>query len=247
VTAGLKKTGKELNPSLKVIHPKDKVQYRKAKMQRQITGWRLLTAATLASRYNVGDSSYAEKLNYVKALLPHGRATAHSFAAIAVGACMFVGCARPVAPQATAPAPSPERKLLDGRQALLDALGAQQVFTAPRMVVHVAHVCNLVIAGAVYPVVDLQELVKGAMVPRGVNAILVLDSALHLLRRIEYTTERPLFCRDDRLYVWGDLAIDGVHGEGNEITFGPQAEVAKLVQVEANDVPAPTVGVEPPR
>ncbi len=61
---------KQLNPSLKVIHPKDKVQYRKAKMQRQITGWRLLTAATLASRYNVGDSSYAEKLNYVKALLP---------------------------------------------------------------------------------------------------------------------------------------------------------------------------------
>ena len=47
--------------------------------------------------------------------------------------------------------------------------------------------------------------------------------------------------------MWGDLAIDGVHGEGNEITFGPQAEVAKLVQVEANDVPAPTVGVEPPR
>ncbi|HEX7670193.1 MAG TPA: hypothetical protein VF395_11440 [Polyangiaceae bacterium] len=181
------------------------------------------------------------------AMSVHCRATARSFAAIAIGACMFVGCARPVAPQATAPAPSPERKLLDGRQALLDALGAQQVFTAPRMVVHVAHVCNLVIAGAVYPVVDLQELVKGAMVPRGVNAILVLDSALRLLRRIEYTTERPLFCRNDRLYVWGSLTIDGVHREGNEITFGSQAEVTELVRVEANDVPAPTFGVEPPR
>jgi len=55
---------------LKVIHAKDKVQYRKAKMQRRITGWRLLSAATLAARYNVGDASYAEKLAYVKALLP---------------------------------------------------------------------------------------------------------------------------------------------------------------------------------
>ncbi len=147
----------------------------------------------------------------------HRRATARAFAAAALGACVLATCSRPVAPQATAP--SPEQKVLAGRQALLDALGA-------------AH---------------LQELVKGAMVPRGVNAILVLDSALRLLRRIEYTTERPLFCRDDRLYVWGDLTIDGVHGEGNEITFGSQAEVAKLVQVEANDVPAPTVGVESPR
>ena len=176
-----------------------------------------------------------------------GRAPAHAIVSLALGACLLAACARPVAPQVAAPAPSSEQKVLAGRQALLEALRAEQVFAAARRVAHVAHVCSLAIGGATYPVVDLQELVKGAVVPRGVNAILVLNSDLHLLRRIEYTTERPLFCRDDRLYVWGDLAIDGVRGEGNEITFGPQADVTKLVKVEANDVPAPIVGLEPPR
>jgi hypothetical protein len=85
---------------------------------------------------------------------PHRRATARAFAATALGACVLAACSRPVAPQATAPAPSLEQKVLAGRQALLDALGAAQVFTAPRMVVHVAHVCSLVIGGVVYPVYD---------------------------------------------------------------------------------------------
>jgi hypothetical protein len=154
-----------------------------------------------------------------------------------------------VRPQATAGVVplSPEPKVLAGRQALLVALGAHHVFTPPRLVVHVSHVCNVVIGAAVFPVVDLQELVKGATVPRGVNAILVLDSDLHLVRRIDYTTERPLFCRDDRLYVWGDLAIEGVAGKGNEIALGPRGEIMKLTHIEANDVPAPTVGVQSPR
>ena len=172
-----------------------------------------------------------------------------SIVAITLAACALAACARPVAPQTAAAAQVslPETKVLVGRLALLDALWAQRAFTPPRMVVHVAHVCSLVNDGITYPVVDIQELVRGAVVPRGVNSILVLTSELKLLRRIDYATERPLFCRDNRLYVWGALTIEGVPGEGNEITLGTRGEVTKLAHIEANDVPAPIVGVERPR
>jgi len=159
--------------------------------------------------------------------------------------CLLAACTRSA--QTPVAAPTAEHQVIAGRRVLLEALQAQQLFTAERLVVHVAHVCNLVIGKAVFPVVDLQELVKGVAVPRGVNAILVLNPNLRLLRRIEYATERPLFCRDNRLYVWGDLTIDGVIGEGNELTLGLNGEITKLSQIEANDVPAPAVGHERPR
>ena len=143
----------------------------------------------------------------------------------------------------TAPQPplAPEQAVLEGRQALLAALEAQHAFAASRLVAHVSHVCSLAIGGSDYPVVDLQELVRGVAVPRGANAILILDPHLRLLHRIEYATERPLFCDGNRLYVWGDITVSGLAGEGNEITLGAQGELWALKQVEANDVPAPEV------
>jgi hypothetical protein len=125
------------------------------------------------------------------------------------------------------------------REQLIHQLTAQHIFDADRTVTHVSHVCSLRIAGQWLPVIDLQEAVKGAVTPRGANAILILDPALRLSLRLPYTTERPLFCADNRLYLWGDLQIDGMAGEGNEITFSDGNHVG-LRHVEPNDVPAPS-------
>ncbi|MGD0570791.1 MAG: LysM domain-containing protein [Candidatus Sulfotelmatobacter sp.] len=60
-----------LNPAAKrMIHPKDVLKYRKASIQRVITGWRDFTSMTVvADRYNGGgDPDYAAKLVYVLAL-----------------------------------------------------------------------------------------------------------------------------------------------------------------------------------
>jgi len=129
-------------------------------------------------------------------------------------------------------------KTQETREQLIHQLTVQHVFDTERTVTHVSHVCSLRIAGQWLPVIDLQETVKGAVTPRGANAILILDPALRLSLRLPYTTERPLFCADNRLYVWGDLQIDGVAGDGNELTFSDGSHVG-LRHVEANDLPAP--------
>lgn len=58
------------NPTLHVLHPKDKVKYRKAAIKRVIVGWRAANANSIAARYNGGgDLAYVEKLNYVWPLI----------------------------------------------------------------------------------------------------------------------------------------------------------------------------------
>lgn len=58
----------ELNPEKTLLRPKDKVKFRKAKVERVIVGWRVINATSLAQRYNVGDPSYAAKLTFVMGL-----------------------------------------------------------------------------------------------------------------------------------------------------------------------------------
>jgi hypothetical protein len=132
-----------------------------------------------------------------------------------------------------------------GRSEVLAGLARAHAYDPARAVTHAAHVCTLRIEGAAFPVVDVQEIVHGAQTPRGVNGIVLLDSALRPVWRIEYTTERPLFCIDHRLYVWGDLRIDGVDGEGNELTFSSGGRTVALRHVEANDMPAPSGATGP--
>lgn len=146
---------------------------------------------------------------------------------------------------AAAPRKSRAEELDRVRQTLVRALSAAGAFEPGRRVSHVSHVCSLRIRGRSYPVVELAELVRGAMVPRGVGAILVLDSTLAVVQRIEFVTESPSFCVDNRLYVSGDLRIDGVASEGNELTFEDAASPPVLRHVEANEVPAPRPGSDP--
>jgi hypothetical protein len=63
---------KSMNPqAVAMIKPRQKLKYHKAKMDRVIVRWRLFTAQNIAQRYNVGDPSYAEKLEYlIKEVFP---------------------------------------------------------------------------------------------------------------------------------------------------------------------------------
>ena len=47
------------------IHSKQVLKFRKASIQRVISGWRDFTTGNIASRYNVGDLDYSAKLDYV--------------------------------------------------------------------------------------------------------------------------------------------------------------------------------------
>jgi len=125
------------------------------------------------------------------------------------------------------------------RDRLYSALLENKVLDPDRKVVHLSHTCDLQINGRRYLVVDLQEVVPAARSPRGVNRIVVLDSTFKPLKDIEYGTHRPLFCVDNRLYVYGDLAIDNLAPVGNVLTFSDQGHVVKLSHVEANEYPVP--------
>lgn len=136
-------------------------------------------------------------------------------------------------PTAVAAAQGPQ----PSRESIYNALLKGRMFDPDRRIVHLSHTCNLRIDSRYFPVVDLQELVKGAATPRGVNWIIIFDSALKPVQKIEYTTERPLFCLDNRLYVFGDLAIHATQPEGNVLTFTHMGKNVSVAHLEANDLP----------
>lgn len=67
-------TLKELNPNAKILRPGQVLKYQKASMQKVIVGWKALTTNNIAFYYNVGDSSYAKKLDYALSLIRSGKA-----------------------------------------------------------------------------------------------------------------------------------------------------------------------------
>jgi hypothetical protein len=69
---------------------------------------------------------------------------------------------------------------------------------------------------------------------RLVSSILVFSPSRALLHKIEYTTERPLSCSENHLYVAGELRINGSTG-GNELSFGPGA--AQITQRHVDEPP----------
>jgi hypothetical protein len=149
-------------------------------------------------------------------------------------ACVAFGTAC----QHTSPKPAGGVELDGARRSLVQALRKAQAIDPDRLVSHLSHTCSLEFNGRLFPVVELQELVPGAMTPRGVNTILLLSPELTVLQRINITSERPLFCVANRLYVWGDLQVDELASEGNELTFEEDGLLVSVRHVEAKDVPA---------
>jgi len=131
---------------------------------------------------------------------------------------------------------------LKDRGIVLGALLKSGVFHRDRQLVHLSHVCNLQISGRLFPVVDVMELVRGATTPRGVNRIIILTDKLVPVQTIDYTTQRPLFCQKQRLFVFGDLMIGNVLPEGNVLSFSDNGRVVDVQRVDANELPIPATG-----
>jgi hypothetical protein len=124
-------------------------------------------------------------------------------------------------------------RLEGARGMLAQMVVATNATGSDRSVIHLSNPCSLKIDGASYPVADMLELVKGA--PGRLNSsILVFSPSRALLHKIAYTTERPLSCLENRLYVAGDLSINGGAG-GNELSFGPGG--AQISQRHVDEAP----------
>lgn len=65
----------KLNPHAHTLRPGQVLKYQKASIGKVITSWKLITTSSIATYYNVGDSSYAKKLDYVLPLLRKGTAS----------------------------------------------------------------------------------------------------------------------------------------------------------------------------
>lgn len=53
---------RQLNPKAHVLHPGQEIYYKKASMQKRISGWCIITPQVIADIYNIGDAKYKEKL-----------------------------------------------------------------------------------------------------------------------------------------------------------------------------------------
>lgn len=112
-----------------------------------------------------------------------------------------------------------------------------KVLSKDRRLVHLSHTCNLVIGGRNYPILDIRELVPGAVVPRGYNRIAMLNEGGKVLAVIEYGNARPLFCKADSLFLFGDIAVGNVGPEGNVLTFSADGSVISVGYVDPNHYP----------
>ena len=155
----------------------------------------------------------------------------HLFLSVLAATLLLTGCQ--TAPSSSTSATTRGESRAELRAALLNS----GVVSRDRQLIHLSKVGDLEIDGGTFPVVDIMELVPGTVTPRGFNRIIVLDSALKPVQQIEYTTERPLFCLENRLYLFGDLLIQNILPEGNVLTFTQQGRQVAVSRKDFNDLP----------
>jgi hypothetical protein len=67
-------TMKRLNPTVTILRPGKTVKCQKATVRRVISGWRSISTASIAQRYNGGgDPNYGKKLDYALSLIKQGK------------------------------------------------------------------------------------------------------------------------------------------------------------------------------
>lgn len=133
---------------------------------------------------------------------------------------------------------SKESISLKDREIIFEALNKQGVIREHRTLVHLTHLCDLVIENKKYPVIDIAEYIKGAQVPRGDLNILVLNSDLNLVKKINYDRSiSPLYCVGNKVFLYGDIMVDGLLPEGNILTFSEQGKKVVVSYMNPNDFP----------
>jgi len=74
---------------------------------------------------------------------------------------------------------------------------------------HFSHVCETITdRGDRIYVVDHRTVVSGMASPRGMNYILFFDGEFGFLGKLRYSSSRPLWCHEGKLYLFGDLDGD---------------------------------------
>lgn len=143
----------------------------------------------------------------------------------------------------------PAANLDKARAKIYAALVSGKVLNADRGIARMSHVCSLRVDGRLYPVIDLREVVKRELTADGVNTIVVLSPDLKPVQKINYTTEEPLYCDGNRLYVFGNLTVDGAPGSGNQLTFRERAQAISIEPVNVTKMPTEPSGTRksPPR
>lgn len=130
--------------------------------------------------------------------------------------------------------PTDTRKPLNDQAHLARLVKESEIADSERSLVHLSHTCTLTIDEQIYAVVDIRELVKGAITARGVNQIILLNSEHQLINRIEYGNARPLFCEDNKLYIHGDIIPDGQADGGNVLVFTDSGFVVTAIKEDIN-------------
>ncbi len=134
---------------------------------------------------------------------------------------------------------SKQQTAINDRLAIYHALKIQNVFNKDRKLVHLTHACNLVIDNTIFHVTNIIEHVVGAQAPRGIARIFVLDSELTLKKQIAYDgVSYPLYCKDNNLYLFGYITIDGLLPEGNVLSFSNEGTNVTVKAIETNDFPS---------
>ncbi|HWV15831.1 MAG TPA: hypothetical protein VN030_10410 [Cellvibrio sp.] len=155
---------------------------------------------------------------------------------LASSAVMFalLGCDTSLQPSSTTANPAMGTADFADQSRLVKLVLETGIAEPDRSLVHLSHICNLTIDQQTYAAIDMRELVKGAIVPRGVNQIIVLNPGQQLLQRIEYGQSHPLFCEKNKLYLYDNITLDGSTEEGNVLTFTDSGFKVTLSQEDLN-------------
>lgn len=120
-------------------------------------------------------------------------------------------------------------------QQVRPALLRQQLIDPARALVHLSHSCDLrAVNGALFHVLEVRELVRGGLSPRGVNQLVVLDVKLRVTAHLELMTARPLYCEGMNVVLYGD--VEALEQEGNRLTLNRRGELVGIGAMEAKDM-----------
>jgi hypothetical protein len=125
------------------------------------------------------------------------------------------------------------------REQVLAALLRARLPHPDRILIHYSHTCDLELDAAHFPVIDLRELVKNVNVPRGYNRIVVFRPDWTVFREVEYTDQRPLYCRGNELFVYDEMQASLASGpeRGNVLVFSEDVEEYRLRTVSVLGLP----------
>jgi len=107
----------------------------------------------------------------------------------------------------------------NARQAMFDSASVSDPeLSSPVVLTHFSHVCQLVENnGDVVYVADRRAVLPDMPMPRGLNYITFFAEDFTYLGKLRYVHSRPLWCDGSKLYLFGNLDVNELPGNGNVI------------------------------